>query len=73
VPTEQNPNGDEALIKSVAVVTFPGGRELLWLAPDSPLACCRVGDEVEFRNGRWRVTRRSDDSEALSIALRPLT
>jgi hypothetical protein len=70
--TEQNSNGHQALAKSVVVLTFPGGRELLWVAPDSPLTSCRVGDDVIFRSGRWRVTGRADDSDALSLTLGPV-
>jgi hypothetical protein len=55
--------------KSVVVVNFPGGREFVWLAEDSPIASSEVGQVVVIRDKRWRVLRRQEQADSLTLTL----
>jgi hypothetical protein len=55
--------------KSVVVVNFPDGREFVWLAPDSPLACGQVGEVVVYRDRQWRVLGREEHTDSLTLTL----
>jgi hypothetical protein len=66
---EERAMGDTGRPKSVVVVELPGGREFIWLSPNAPMTAWQVGDAVVFRNRRWLVTRRVDESETLNLTL----
>jgi hypothetical protein len=70
---EERAMGDMGRPKSVVVVELPAGRELLWLSPNAAMAAWQVGDAVVFRNKRWLVTRRADESETLHLTLSELS
>jgi hypothetical protein len=67
--THQAPGPHDGRPKSVVVVNFPWGREFVWLTADSPIVTTQVGDEVVFREERWRVLRRENLGESLSLTL----
>lgn len=56
-------------VQSVVTVYFPGGREFVWLAPNSPIANWQVGETVEFKTERWVVLERVEDLTSLTLRL----
>jgi hypothetical protein len=56
-------------LQSVVAVHFQGGRELLWLAADSPVAQLQVGESVFFRNSRCVVSDRTERDGSLTLTL----
>ena len=65
------PGSQHGRQKSVVVVNFPWGREFVWLSSDSPVSRTQAGEIVVFRDREWRVLRREerDDSLTLTLAL----
>jgi hypothetical protein len=55
--------------QSVVAVHFPGGREFLWVSPDSPVARWQVGESVVFRNSPCVVSERTERDGSLELTL----
>ena len=68
---DQPPAPGNGTVKSLVAMSFPEGRELLWVARDSPIVGWQVDDAVIFRNNRWRVLQRSEQADTLSLTLGP--
>ena len=49
--------------KSVVTIRLPEGREILWLASDSPVMSWQVGQAVRFRNRPWVVVTRTEEQK----------
>ena len=49
--------------KSVVTIRLPEGREILWLASDSPVMSWQVGQAVRFRNRLWVVVTRTEEQK----------
>ena len=56
-------------VQSVVTVYFPGGREFVWLVPNSPIANWQVGETVEFKTERWVVLERVEELASLTLRL----
>ena len=56
-------------VQSVVTVYFPGGREFVWLVPNSPIANWQAGETVEFKTERWVVLERVEESASLTLRL----
>lgn len=56
-------------VPSVVAVHFPGGREFVWLVPDSPIANWQVGETVEFKSEHWVVLERAQEMATLTLRL----
>jgi hypothetical protein len=69
MPVDQPSTREEKSLKSIVAVNFPGGREFMWVAPDSPIACWQVGEAVVFKNSRWRVLGRVEQADSLNLTL----
>jgi hypothetical protein len=49
--------------KSVVTIRLPEGREILWLASDSPVMSWQIGQAVRFRNRPWVVVNRTEEQK----------
>jgi hypothetical protein len=56
-------------VQSVVTVYLPGGREFVWLVPNSPIANWQIGETVEFKTERWVVLDRVEESPSLTLRL----
>ena len=64
---EERQSGEGA--KSLVVVNFPTGREMLWLGPDSALLQSEAGETVIHRNRAWFVSETVRSDGQLSLRL----